>query len=57
MDPLINKCTTWQLADGYQMPFQLNPNQEEVHVDYGHHQPQQQAFFQPLEYEPIFQMG
>ncbi|CAG7899248.1 hypothetical protein BRARA_H02064 [Brassica rapa] len=52
-----NKTLRLRLADGYQMPFQLNPNQEEVHVDYGHHQPQQQAFFQPLEYEPIFQMG
>lgn len=49
---------TWQLADGYQMPLQLNPNQEDV--DYGRHQQQQQhshAFFQPLECEPILQMG
>lgn len=26
-----------KLADGYQMPFQLNPNQEEDVVDYGRH--------------------
>ncbi|CAH8349873.1 unnamed protein product [Eruca vesicaria subsp. sativa] len=53
-----NKTLRLRLADGYQMPFQLNPNQEEVDVDYGRHQQQQQqAFFQPLEYEPIFQIG
>ena len=42
------------------MPLQLNPNQEEVdHYGRHHHQQQQhsQAFFQPLECEPILQIG
>ncbi|XP_010460483.1 PREDICTED: developmental protein SEPALLATA 3 isoform X4 [Camelina sativa] len=59
-----NKTLRLRLADGYQMPLQLNPNPED-HVDlYGrHHQQQQQqqqhsqAFFQPLECEPILQIG
>ncbi|KAF3597239.1 hypothetical protein DY000_02023325 [Brassica cretica] len=49
-----------KLADGYQMPLQLNPSQEDHHVDYGRHDQQQHshhAFFQPLECEPILQMG
>ncbi|EOA38458.1 hypothetical protein CARUB_v100101340mg, partial [Capsella rubella] len=51
-----------KLADGYQMPLQLNPNPED-HVDHyarHHHQQQHQhsqAFFQPLECEPILQIG
>uniref|UniRef100_A0AB39A6H3 MADS-box transcription factor family protein variant 3 n=1 Tax=Isatis tinctoria TaxID=161756 RepID=A0AB39A6H3_ISATI len=47
-----------KLSDGYQMPLQLNPNPED-HVDYGRHQQQHshQAFFQPLECEPILQIG
>ncbi|XP_019099224.1 PREDICTED: developmental protein SEPALLATA 3 isoform X8 [Camelina sativa] len=49
-----------KLADGYQMPLQLNPNPED-HLDpYGRHHHQQQhsqAFFQPLECEPILQIG
>ncbi|KAF3586021.1 hypothetical protein F2Q69_00028038 [Brassica cretica] len=48
-----------KLADGYQMPLQLNPNPEDH--DYGRHQQHEhshhQAFFQPLECEPILQMG
>lgn len=48
---------TWQLADGYQMPLQLNPNPEEVDHYGRHQQQQQQAFFQPLECEPILQIG
>ncbi|XP_010478050.1 PREDICTED: developmental protein SEPALLATA 3-like isoform X3 [Camelina sativa] len=57
-----NKTLRLRLADGYQMPLQLNPNPED-HIDpYGrhHHQQQQQhsqAFFQPLECEPILQIG
>ncbi|CAN8291229.1 unnamed protein product [Cochlearia groenlandica] len=53
-----NKTLRLRLADGYQMPLQLNHIQEDV--DYGqHHQQQQhsQAFFQPLECEPILQIG
>jgi hypothetical protein len=55
-----NKTLRLRLADGYQMPLQLNPNQEEVdHYGRHHHQQQQhsQAFFQPLECEPILQIG
>ncbi|KAL0700059.1 hypothetical protein Bca4012_056181 [Brassica carinata] len=56
-----NKTLRLRLADGYQMSLQLNPNQEDHHVDYGRHDQQQQhsqhAFFQPLECEPILQMG
>ncbi|KAF8107937.1 hypothetical protein N665_0116s0138 [Sinapis alba] len=58
-----NKTLRLRLADGYQMPLQLNPTQEDHHVDYGRHDQQQQqqnshhAFFQPLECEPILQMG
>ncbi|RID46359.1 hypothetical protein BRARA_I03027 [Brassica rapa] len=56
-----NKTLRLRLADGYQMPLQLNPNPEDHHhVDYGRHQQHEhshQAFFQPLECEPILQMG
>ncbi|CAF1973180.1 agamous-like MADS-box protein AGL9 homolog isoform X2 [Brassica napus] len=55
-----NKTLRLRLADGYQMPLQLNPSQEDRHVDYGRHDQQQHshhAFFQPLECEPILQMG
>ncbi|CAL9216411.1 unnamed protein product [Arabidopsis halleri] len=51
-----NKTLRLRLADGYQMPFQLNPNQEEVD-HYGRHHQHSQAFFQPLECEPILQIG
>uniref|UniRef100_A0AB39A6H0 MADS-box transcription factor family protein variant 1 n=1 Tax=Isatis tinctoria TaxID=161756 RepID=A0AB39A6H0_ISATI len=53
-----NKTLRLRLSDGYQMPLQLNPNPED-HVDYGRHQQQHshQAFFQPLECEPILQIG
>nr|AGT20513.1 SEP3 [Brassica oleracea var. viridis] len=54
-----NKTLRLRLADGYQMPLQLNPNPEDH--DYGRHQQHEhshhQAFFQPLECEPILQMG
>ncbi|KAG2269649.1 hypothetical protein Bca52824_064204 [Brassica carinata] len=56
-----NKTLRLRLADGYQMPLQLNPNPEDHHhVDYGRHRQHEhshQAFFQPLECEPILQMG
>ncbi|CAH8253654.1 unnamed protein product [Arabidopsis lyrata] len=51
-----NKTLRLRLADGYQMPLQLNPNQEEVD-HYGRHHQHSQAFFQPLECEPILQIG
>ncbi|CAH8381649.1 unnamed protein product [Eruca vesicaria subsp. sativa] len=58
-----NKTLRLRLADGYQMPLQLNPmnlDDQHHHVDYGRHQQQEhshQVFFQPLECEPILQMG
>ncbi|KAJ0235424.1 hypothetical protein HA466_0266050 [Hirschfeldia incana] len=48
-----------KLANGYQMPLQLNQIQDD-HVDYGRHDQQQHfhhAFFQPLASEPILQNG
>ncbi|CAH8299234.1 unnamed protein product [Eruca vesicaria subsp. sativa] len=49
-----NKTLRLRLADGYQIPLQLNPDQEDHHdqQQHSHH-----AFFQPLECEPILQMG
>ncbi|XP_010530562.1 PREDICTED: developmental protein SEPALLATA 3-like isoform X2 [Tarenaya hassleriana] len=49
-----NKALRIRLSEGYQMPLQLNPHPEEI--GYGR-QPQHDAFFHPLDSEPILQIG